>query len=402
VIPLGGEGKVGKLTARAVAALGAGRHHDGECLILEVRPSGSRSWLARVRHNGKRRDIGLGSASVISLARARERCREVRLAIAEGQDPLTLWKPAPAMAKLFRDVAGDFLEQREISGKSRQQALSRLEAYAFPRLGKLQIQSVDADAIAEALRPIWLTKAETAIRTRDLIIRVLRFARPDGALLETTLARAISDRLPAQPRNKNFAAMAYQQLPPFLKKLSGKKTMGALALQTVILTAARSGEVRGATWGEIDLEGAVWTVPAERMKMKRPHRVPLSPEAVAVLRAAAAMPSAKIKKDGLVFPGATGKPLSDMTLTKILRDAKEPFTVHGMRSTFRDWAAEQTSMPGEIAEAALAHAVPNAVEAAYRRTTFFDKRRELMDAWGSYCAADNEGKVLQLKKGRAL
>lgn len=391
---------MGKLTATGIKSLGAGRHHDGDCLILEVRPTGSRSWLARVRHNGKRRDIGLGSAKVITLARARERCREVRTAIAEGIDPLTLWKPAPPMARFFSEVAIEFIEQREFSAKSRQQALTRLERYAFPKLGKLQVQSVDADNIAEALRPIWTTKPETAVRTRDLILRTLRFGRPDGALLETTLARAITDRLPAQPRNKNFAAMPYSQVPALMAKLADKKTMGALALQTVVLTATRSGEARGATWREIDFEEGVWTVPADRMKMKRPHRIPLSPQALAILRTARDMPKADRKADGLVFPGATGKLLSDMTLTKILRDMKEPFTVHGMRSSFRDWAAENLSMPGEIAEAALAHAVPNAVEAAYRRTTFFDKRREMMEAWGGYCSGEGGANIVPMKKRR--
>lgn len=391
---------MGNLTVKGIQSLGPGRHHDGDCLLIEVRATGSRSWLARVRHNGKRRDIGLGSASVISLARARERCREVRLAIAEGRDPLTLWKPSPPMARFFSDVANEFIKQREISGKSRQQALSRLEAYAFPRLGKLQVQSVDADAIAEALRPIWTAKPETAVRTRDLILRTLRFARPDGALLETTLARAITDRLPAQPRNKNFAAMPYTQVPAFMAKLADKRTMGALALRIAVLTATRSGETRGATWREIDFKEGVWTLPAERMKMKRPHRVPLSQQALAVLEAARAMPNADLKADSLVFPGSTGKALSDMTLTKILRDMKEPFTVHGMRSSFRDWAAEQTSMPGEVAEAALAHAVPNAVEAAYRRTTFFDKRREMMDAWGLFSAGKGGADMVPIRKAR--
>lgn len=391
---------MGKLTVTGIKNLGPGRHHDGDCLVLEVRETGSRSWLARVRHNGKRRDIGLGSYKAINLTRARERCREVRTAIAEGRDPLTLWKPSPPMARFFSEVAKEFVEQREITGKSRQQALTRLERYAFPRLGWLQVQSVDADNIAEALRPIWTTKPETALRTRDLILRTLRFGRPDGALLESTLARAISDRLPAQPRNKNFAAMPYAQVPPFLAKLADKKTMGSLALQTAILTATRSGEARGATWGEIDFEAGVWTVPAERMKMKRPHRIPLSPQALDILQAARAMPKVSLKADALVFPGATGKPLSDMTLTKVLRDMKEPVTVHGMRSSFRDWAAEQLSMPGEIAEAALAHAVPNAVEAAYRRTTFFDKRREMMDAWGLFCAGGGGAEIVPLRKGR--
>ncbi|MDZ4140213.1 MAG: Arm DNA-binding domain-containing protein [Erythrobacter sp.] len=196
---------MGKLTAVAVKSLGPGRHHDGNCLLLEVRPTGSRSWLARVRHNGKRRDIGLGSASVITLARARERCREVRLAIAEGRDPLTIWQPAPPMARFFNEVGKEFVEQT-LKGKTQQQALSRLERYAFPQLGKLQIQSIDAVVISDALRPIWRSKPETALRTRDLILRTLRYARPDGALLMTTLARAISDRLGPQPDNKNFEA----------------------------------------------------------------------------------------------------------------------------------------------------------------------------------------------------
>ena len=392
-------GEMGKLTALSVKALGPGRHHDGECLLLEVRESGSRSWLARVRHNGKRRDIGLGSASVISLARARERCREVRTAIAEGRDPLTLWKPSPPMARFFGDVAEEFVE-RQLKGSARQQAQSRLKRYAMPHLGKLQIQSLDADNIAEALRPIWTTKAETALRTRDLILRTLRYAQPDFALMETTLARAITGRLGSQPRNKNFAAMPYAQVPSFMAKLTAKKTTGSLALRMVIFTATRSGETRGATWGEIDFKTGVWTVPAERMKMKRPHRIPLLPQALAVLEAARAMPKADTKAGALVFPGATGKPLSDMTLTKILRDMKEPFHVHGFRSSFRDWAGDETSMPGEIAEAALAHAIPNAVERAYLRTTFFDKRRDMMEAWASYCAGKGGADVVPIRKGR--
>lgn len=390
---------MGKLTAKSVQSLGPGRHHDGDCLILEVRPSGSRSWLARVRHNGKRRDIGLGSVKKITLARARERCREVRTAIAEGVDPLTLWKPAPPMARFFDEVAEEFAE-RTLKGDTRKQALSRLRRIAFPKLGKLQIQSVDAEAISEALRPIWTKTPEAASRTRDIILRVLRYGRPDGALLMNTMARAISDRLGPQPKNKNYEAMPYPQVPAFMEKLTDKKTMGSLALQLAILTATRSGEVRGATWREIDFKDCVWTVPAERMKMKRPHRIPLSQEAIAVLKAARSMPGANTKADDLVFPGATGKPLSDMTLTKILRTMKEPFHVHGMRSSFRDWAAEQMSMPGEIAEAALAHAVPNAVEAAYRRTTFFDKRREMMEAWGSFCDGSEGAEVVPIRKGR--
>ncbi len=216
---------------------------------------------------------------------------------------------------------------------------------------------------------------------RDLITRTLRYGRPDGALLETTLAKAITDRLPTQPRRGNFAAMPYKGVPEFMQRLEGKGGLGALALRLVILTATRSGEVRGATRSEFDLEHAVWTIPAERMKARRAHRVPLSPAACEIV---ASMLELRQAGTQLLFPSATGKPLSDMTLTKAIRDLGESATAHGFRSTFRDWAAEQTSFPGEIAEAALAHAVPNAVEAAYRRTTFFDKRRELMDAWSAF------------------
>lgn len=390
---------MGNLTVKGIQSLGPGRHHDGDCLILEVRPSGSASWLARVRHNGKRRDIGLGSLKTISLSRARERCREVRTAIAEGVDPLTLWKPTPPMARFFDEVAQEFVEQT-LNGKTQQQATSRLKRYAFPTLGKLQIQSIDAISISDALRPIWTKKPETALRTRDLILRTLRYARPDGALLMTTLARAVSDRLGAQPDNKNFESMPYPQVPSFVGKVEAKNTMGSLALRFTILTAARSGETRFATWREMDLNAGVWTVPAERMKMKRPHRVPLSPQAIAVLKGARAMPNADLKADSLVFPSKTGKPLSDRTMIKILRSMKEPFHVHGFRSSFRDWAAEQTSMPGEIAEAALAHAVPNAVEAAYRRTTFFDKRREMMEAWGSFCDGSEGADIVSIRRGK--
>src|SRR5690606_3130629 len=251
---------------------------------------------------------------------------------------------------------------------------------------KLQVQSIDADRIAACLRPIWQTKPETARKVRSLIIRTLRYARPDGALFVGTLGPAIADRLPAQPRRTNFDALPYKELPALMRKLAAKGGMGALALRATILCASRSGEIRGARWEEVDLDKAVWTIPAERMKAGKAHRVPLSPQALALFKEARA-----IRRAGtdLVFPNGNGGKLSDMTLTKVLRDMGLAWTVHGFRSTFRDWAAEQTEFPGEVAEAALAHTVSNAVEAAYRRTDFFDKRRELMQAWGRF-AMDEE------------
>jgi integrase len=385
---------MGKLTQAHIRAALAkpGRHHDGDGLVLFVRESGQASWVARVQQSGKRREFGLGSLRAVGLGEARDKAALVKAALVAGRDPHLALQPPKEMTRTFREAALAFLEAKaadaKISEAKQRQQLSQLKAYAFPALGKLQVQSIDADAIAACLRPIWTCKPETARKVRSLIIRTLRFARPDGALFIGTLGPAVADRLPAQPKRGNFEAMPYADLPAFMARLADKGGMGALALRVAILTAARSGEVRGATWDELDLDAAVWTVPAERMKARRAHRVPLSPVTLALFRHAAS-----IKRAGtdLVVPAGSGKPLSDMTLTKVLRDMEAPCTVHGFRSTFRDWAAEQTSLPGEVAEAALAHTVPKAVEAAYRRTDFFDKRRELMDEFGSFIAGEEAG-----------
>jgi integrase len=394
---------MGKLSAAKVKALleRPGRYRDGDGLILFVRESGRASWVARVQQDGKRRDYGLGAVRAVSLAEAREKARIVKAAVVAGRDPHVDLRPPKALTRTFREAALQYVETQAEAGKSaeakRRQRLAQLKTYAFPALGKLQVQSIEADQIADCLRPIWTGKPETARQVRGLIIRVLRSARPDGALFIGTLGPAISDRLPRQPEKGRHVAMPYRDLPTFMARLGERRGMGALALRALILTAARSGEIRGAAWGELDLEEAVWTVPAERMKGRKVHRVPLSPQAVAAFQAAAAVRRAGTD---LVFPSGKGTMLSDMTLTKALRDMKEPFTVHGFRSTFRDWAAEQTSSPGEIAEAALAHAVPNAVEAAYRRTTFFDKRRELMDTWGRFAAGDGGAEIIALPRKR--
>ncbi len=394
---------MGKLTqAHIRAAINTpGRYHDGDGLVLYVRESGKASWVARVQSEGTRREFGLGSLRAVGLADAREKAGLVKAALVAGRDPHLALKPPKELTRTFRDAALAFLEAKaadaKISDAKRKQNLSQLKAYAFPTLGKLQVQSIDADAIAACIRPIWTKKPETARKVRSLIIRTLRFARPDGALFIGTLGPAVADRLPAQPRRGNFEAMPYADLPAFMARLVDKGGMGALALRLTILTAARSGEVRGATWAEVDLEAAVWTVPAERMKARRIHRVPLSPAAVELLREAAAIRQAATD---LIFAAGSGKTLSDMTLTKVLRDMKAPCTVHGFRSTFRDWAAEQTSQPGEVAEAALAHMVPKAVEASYKRTDFFDKRRELMDAWAGFVAGDGGAEVVQLRSSQ--
>lgn len=379
-----------RLTALEVGRLTkAGTYGDGRGLMLLVKPSGTRSWILRATSNGKRRDFGLGGYPAISLSKAREIAEEYRQAIREGRDPLAHKFKKPER-QTFRDaaeatlsgLAGDKLGEKTIS-----RMRARLEMHAYPKLGRLEVQSIDADVLAEALRPIWTAKPETARRVRQYIIRVLRFSRPDGHLLEGALAKAVTDRLPAQKDGEHHAAMPYTELASFMAKLAGKDSKGSLALRWTILNAARSGETRGATWSEIDREAEVWEIPASRMKMRKAHRVPLSQEALAVIEAASTF---RRPDCDLLFPSDAGTPLSDMTLTKILRDMDLPYRVHGMRSTFADWRADETDYPEEIAEAALAHDVPDAVKRTYRRTDFFDRRRDLMRDWASFCTSEAE------------
>jgi integrase len=387
---------MGKLTATKVKALldKPGRYSDGDGLLLFVRSPGQASWVARVQHNGKRRDYGIGSAKLYGLAEARDRAWGVRRALADGRDPRTLWDRPTPLLRTFREAAEDYLTAKagDAGDKRNKQRTAMLAAYAFPTLGRLQVQSIDADRIAECLRPIWTAKPETARQVRSLIVRTLRYARPDGALFVGTLGPAIADRLPAQPRKGNFDALPYQDVPALMEQLKLKTGIAALALRLLILCANRSGEIRGATWDEIDFERGVWTVPAERMKMRKPHRIPLSPQAVAVLEEAKA-----IRRSAHVFPNGKGVALSDMALTKTLRDMGMDCTAHGFRSSFRFWVAEKTTVPDPVAEAALAHAVPDKVVAAYKRTTFDEMRRELMDAWGRFANGGSGGEVVALR-----
>ena len=391
----------GKLTALMVQRhLEPGRYVDGRGLMLYVQPSGSRSWVLRAQHAGRRRDYGLGGYPELGLADAREKASQFRTDVRAGRDVVALKQPRPEL-ETFQHAAERMLsalmDGGKLSPKTASKARQQLRDYAFPKLGKLQLQSITADTLAAALEPIWLKKPETARRARANVIRVLRFALPNGAMLETALAKAVTDRLPRQPRAEHHAAMPHADIAPFMAMLAERNGIGALALQFTILTAARSGETRGAAWAEIDLEGAVWTIPASRMKMHRPHRVPLSRQAVAVLERVVEISG---RTDGLVFPSANGGQLSDMTLTKIMRDTDTPYVVHGFRSSFSDWRADATTFAPELAEAALSHAVPDPIAAAYKRTDFFDKRRAVMRAWGDYCVEGNGAKVVAFKAGR--
>jgi integrase len=378
---------MGKLTATAVrAAKSPGRYGDGDGLFLHVGRSGGKSWIVRVQKAGRRRDIGLGSAAKVSLADARTRAAKVRSDMEAGLDPVAERQKAAGIPT-FRSAATQvFDENRKTwrNGHHQWQWLRTLEMFAFPSIGDLPVSHVTGPMVRDLLAEIWLAKPETARRVRQRVGAVLDWAYSKGWRETEAPMRSITKGLPRQPRSTaHHAAMPYGEVPAFLTKLrEGRTTYGRLALEALILTASRSGEMRGATWRELDLENALWTVPADRMKAGKKHIVPLSGEAIDVFKRAALLKQG----DGLVFPGAVrDKPMSDMTLVKILRDMKIDATPHGFRSSFRDWAADATTFPGEVAEAALAHAVPDKVIAAYRRTDFLEKRRALMASWGAYC-----------------
>jgi len=382
---------MGKLTAMHVKNAKPGRHLDEHGLYLLVKPSGAKSWVLRVQFAGRRRDFGLGSAHLVSLQEAREKARETQKAVKAGLDPAFERKKALRMIPTFREAAEQYHQTVKASwknGKHADQWLTTLEKYAFPIIGKARVDHIDAPKIQSVLVPIWLITPETARRVRQRITSVLDFAHGQG-WRETEAPRHAVDsllkRFKQPKRGPGFAAIPYADVPPLMDNLrNGEPTSGRLALRFLILTAARSGEVRGATWAEIDFKKAQWNIPATRMKAGEPHCVPLAPEALEVLHLARQF--ADGKPDRPLFAGMKkGQQISDATMAKALKLAGgEGYTVHGMRSAFRDWVAEKTSFPGDWAEAALAHTLPNRVEAAYRRTKFVEQRRELMEAWAEY------------------
>lgn len=398
---------MGKLTANEVKsclAKGSGTYQDGDGLFLRVTGVGVGQWKLRVQFQGKRRDIGLGSAKLVTLAAARAKAAEARKAIREDKRDLIAEKrEAKAAAVTFREAALALHEAHKhqwASEKHGGQWLATLQAYAFPALGSKAVGTITAGDIIAAIAGVWTAKPETGRRVCQRICAVLDYAHARGWRATEAPARALAagKGLPKQAGGAHHPAMPYAEVPTFLTRLRASGGVwGRLALGFAILTAARSQEVRLATWDEFDMENGLWTVPAAHMKMKREHVVPLSPQALAVLKSAAA-----VRLDGtdLVFPGANGGTMSDMTLLAVLRRMKEPTTVHGFRSSFRTWVAEKTNFPGEVAEAALAHQNRNEVERAYQRGALLEKRRKLMEAWGAYCEG-GEGKVLAFRPRQA-
>lgn len=383
------EEAMGRLTiARVKEASRAGRMGDGQGLYLLVVNINAKSWIVRIQKDGKRRDIGLGSALKVSLSDARKKAAKIRADIEAGIDPV-IQRNRERGIPTFKEAAKLVFEQNRKTWKNSQhkwQWMRTLEMFAFPKIGDMAVSEVTGPMVRDLLAEIWLIKPETARRVRQRVGMVLDLAYSKGWRDAEAPMRSITKGLPKQPKSgQHHLALPYADVPTLISSIAGRPaTSGRLALEFLILTAARSGEVRGANWAEIDLSKRVWTVPAERMKAGKAHVVPLSDEAIAALKKAQAFRS---KDSDLIFPGQLPKvPLSDMTLLKVLRDMNVGVTVHGFRSSFRDWAAEETSYPGEVAEAALAHAIPNKVEAAYRRTDFLEKRKSLMNEWAALCS----------------
>lgn len=376
-------------------------------LILQITPNGGRSWLLRMKVGDKRREIGLGGYPTVTLAQAREKAREAREKVEKGIDPAVERKAAKqALAAAqrrnltFSDAVDRYLDAKLdafSNPKHRAQWKSTLERYAKPELGPMDVDAITVQDVLRAIEPIWRIKTETASRVRGRIEAVLSWATVSGHRSGDNPAAwkgNLKELLPAPSQIKSEThqpAVSGQDIGRWFAELKNREGMGARALEFLTLTAARSGEVRGATWDEIDLTERMWSLPATRMKNKRPHRVPLTNEAVALLEALPRFPD-----QDLVFPSPRGKMLSDMTLSATMRRmneadpeggfldpvSKKPAVPHGLRSTFRDWVSEKTNFPGDMAEVALAHKISNTVEAAYRRGDMVEKRRRMMEAWG--------------------
>jgi integrase len=394
-------------------------------LYLQITPKEAKTWILRATIGGKRGDYGLGGFPAVTLAQAREKAREARDKIDRGIDPIAERKAAKAALAAergrgltFADAMDRFLAVKLDgfqSDKHRAQWRATLEAYAKPTLGALMVSDIQVQDVLRLLRPIWTDKTVTANRVRGRIEAVLSWATVSGHRAGDNPARwggNLKELLPAASKvakAENHPALALDDAPAWFVALRAREGFGARAVEFAALTAARSGEVRGAAWSEIDLERGLWVIPADRMKMSREHRVPLTAAAVALLQA---LP--RLNGSDLVFPAARGGQLSDMTLSATMkrmheaemaegrsgfvdRASKRPAVPHGLRSTFRDWVAERTNYPGDMAEVALAHKISSAVESAYRRGDMIEKRRAMMAAWSDFLTATKQaGNVVRI------
>lgn len=402
--------QVNKLSAVNIPRIReVGLHADGGGLCLRVTKGGGKFWIFRFMLHGKAREMGLGAVHALTLADARTKAVECRRLLANGIDPIEArdaqqanLRVTAAKAKTFKQCAKSYIDAHEAlwgNAKHKWQWENTLERFAYPAFGDVPVQDVDVTLVLKALEPIWKTTNETASRLRGRIESILDWAQAREYRTGDNPARwrgRLENLLPAPSKIqkvKHHPALPYAQVAGFLVSLSGQQSLAAVALQLTILTATRTNEVLKAKWSEFDFKSKVWIIPAERMKMKKEHRVPLSEPVLKLLK-----PLEEHATGEFVFPGHRGKPLSNMAMLMLLRRmGHNDITVHGFRSSFRDWCAEQTNYAREVAEAALAHAVGDRVEAAYRRSDLLDKRRLLMNEWARYCMQPKAGKANVLK-----
>lgn len=398
-----------KLSSVGVKALKkAGRYSDGNGLYLVVSPSGSKKWILRTvvpdptKESGKRRtDIGLGGLSLVSLKEAREEAVRLRKVVRnDGEDPLTVRRKERATVPTFKEAAKQVHGEHSKTWKNAKHAaqwINTLKEYTFPVFGDLSIDQIGTPEVLKALSEIWLTKPETARRVRQRIGTVLDWAKAAGHRTGDNPINGIEKGLPKQPkRDSHHAALPYTDLNNFVANLRNEAAdePTRLAFEFLILTAARTSEVTLAEWQEIDLDEIAWTIPAERMKADRKHRIPLSKRCIEILKRAQEL------SDGgpFVFPSRSNKkPLSSMVFLMMIRRMKMDITGHGFRSTFRDWAAEKTNFSREVCEMALAHTVSDKTEAAYLRADLFDKRRDLMETWAVFATTDGGANVVTIR-----
>jgi integrase len=385
-----------KLTPRKVATAGPGKYEDGGGLRLVVSTSGAKKWVLRFTINGKRREMGLGSSPDVGLAEARDKATEHRKQAKAGIDPIEARQTEPEKTPTFTTCAARYIRAQRRGWKNAKHArqwVSTLKTYARPEIGAKRVDTIATEDILKILSPIWTTKTETAKRVQGRIENILDYAAAHKYRDPLNPARwrgHLDKLLPKPSRVKKVThhpAMPHTEVPSFMSEVANNNSVSALALRFLILTATRTNEVLQAQWNEIDLEAAVWTIPAARMKARREHRVPLSDATMAVLDA---LP--RIDGNPYLFPGAHhGRPLSNMALLQLMRGMRYgvdgdrgDYVPHGFRSSFRDWSGEVSSFPRDVAEMALAHVIENKVEAAYRRGDLFAKRGRMMQEWADY------------------
>ena len=391
--------KLLRLNARSAATLKKpGRHADGGGLYLVVNKGGSKQWVFLFRFGGRLREMGLGGVSAVSLAEARKLAEACRAKVAKGINPIEA-RQGELFVPTFGECVDEFLASMSCQWRNerhRAQWKMTLTKYTA-EIRSMPVNSIETEDVLGVLRPLWRRIPETAFRLRGRIERVLDAARAKGLRSGENPARwrgHLDALLPARQKltRGHHSAMAYQDVPGFIMGLRESNGVAALAIEFCVLTAARSGEVLGARWSEIDLAARVWTVPTSRTKTGREHRVPISSRAFSILEQVA-----DIRTSDLVFPGQKhGRPLSATTLKNLLRRMEVRITLHGFRSSFRDWCGETTGFPREIAEAALAHVVGDMTERAYRRGDALEKRRKMMDAWARYCEPKELSNIVQL------